>query len=941
MKKLLFSALSLFILLNTQAQTANWDSVAVAGIVNNDTTVDFTVIQKFNNTLYVGGYSNKSGTLKLFSSTSGNLGTFVTETNFGSLILPTGSGAKLTASTANNNYMFLGSGVTSGQSTVSIPQVYRYFGSYSTIGPNKSDYAIINNGGDNDILIGNGNPQIDALAQYSPTGSNDTIYAFVSPNDGSHAISVWKAPVNTASPTWKNCTNFSMGSGITKVYDAIAWHNRLYIAVTHKDSLDVNSYSYTTSLLLSTADGVYWDTIANTNSLLANAGVTISSSTAYAFAALEIHNDTLVVALDNSDGPVLWYTTDKTASPAWHNMCNYGQGVDYPVNNITNMQSDGFNIWIQTDDGYTAKVHQYNKYLALAAVANNGLPDVTQNTGLETLYGNVFGYRLQYFNNAVYTAGYITNGTQPPPPYGDGNIWRLFIPKAAFKDSLPKGSGFCQHDTLFLKSTATNANTYNWFLNNNLYSSSADTTYLLSNAGTYTLTLKVYNGTVGSVGDSITKVIKIYQSPVVSTLSGSSNICLGQTDSVSTLVVSNIPYTCTWNFNSPNAALTHTTSTAYVIISPSTSGVYTTTVTVKDSNNCVGLCSATLSINVHQNNSLSGFVTDSAGNTITSGKVFLFEKKTSNVGIADSISNTAIGSYVINSTTYNYTFPQIPIGNYYIKVIADPIAYPLSVGTYYSNKKNAFQWDSALVIPHLTCTAGNDTANIKIIKIPNTKGKGTISGDIALLSSFGHRLSNNPNQVMGAPLKGIDVKLGKSPGGGCAARTTATTTMTTSSNVVYTYQFDSVPLGTYKIYVDIPNYGMDSARVASVSSNDTSSINNNYYVDSTKIHVDTLQTHTTGIFKQSVINNTIKIYPNPTADIAYLDFENNTEQDVNLQLYDIAGKQISTLCNKKMPQGYQTVTINLAELQLNKGVYFIRATINGTLQTLKLTIISN
>ena len=305
----------------------------------------------------------------------------------------------------------------------------------------------------------------------------------------------------------------------------------------------------------------------------------------------------------------------------------------------------------------------------------------------------------------------------------------------------------------------------------------------------------------------------------------------------------------------------------------------------------------------------------------------------------DTTANTSIGTYTVNSTVYNYTFPQVPLGNYYIKVIADTVAYPLSVGTYYSNKQNAFQWDSAIVIPHNTCVTGNDTANIKIIETSGITGPGTVSGNIRLVTGFGHRMAGGANQTYGAPIKGIDVKLGRNPGGSCAAQSTATTTMTASSNVVYTYQFDSVPLGSYKIYVDIPNYGMDSVRAVTLSSGDTASINNNYYVDSTLIRVDTAQAM--GIFKQSSVYNTIKVYPNPAADVAYLDFENNVAQNVNLQLYDIAGKQIGVLYNNKMAQGKQTVTVNLAELQLNKGVYFIRATINGNIQTLKLTIIGN
>jgi hypothetical protein len=925
MKKIILS-LTLLISLTVKSQVANWDSVAVAGIAGNDTSVNFTVFQKYNNKLYVGGFSNNSLTLKLYSSLNGDLNSFTPETNFSSLILPTSYGAKLTASCANNNYMFIGSGITSGQSTVHIPQVYRLFGSYSVIGPNQSDYNTLS-GTDNDIVNGYGT--IDALAQYSPTGSNDTVYSFVNPNDN-HSVSVWKAPVNTASPTWKNSTKFTIASGINKVYDAIVWHKRLYIGVNRIDSIDINANDFKVGLILSTGDGENWDTVATTNSLLTAGGATINYNTSYAFSAFEIHNDTLVTVIDQSGGPGLWYTTDSlSAHPAWHNMYN-NPGSNNPLIRVTDLQSDGFNIWIQCND-YYPNIYQYNRYLS----SNLDLPNIISGTDISnTLQGYTNSYKLQLFNSTLYTAGYLSNGS--PYPYSYGDIWRLFIPKTTFKDSLKAGTSFCQNDTLFLKSTATNSNTYNWFLNNNLYSINKDTTYILSNAGTYTLMLKSFNGTVGSIGDSIAKVITVNQSPTVNNLSASpNNICQGQVDTISTIIFSNIPYTSTWTLNS---SLTYTSSTNQLVFTPP-AGTYTIAVSVKDTNKCVGASTATASINVNINNALSGIIKEPNGNAVTAGKVYLFEKKTSNVGLADSIANTSIGTYTLNSNVYNYTFPQVPIGNYYIKVIADTISYLLSVGTYYSNNPNAFQWDSAIVIPHNTCAAGNDTANVKIIETQGLKGPGTVSGDIRLVTGFGLRLANNPNQTYGAPLKGIDVKLGKNPGGGCAARTTATTTMTSSSNVVYTYQFDSVPLGNYRIYVDIPNYGMDSVRAVTLSSSDTASINNNYYVDSTLIRVDTAQV--TGIFKQSSVNNIIKVYPNPAADVAYLDFENTTAQNINLQLYDIAGKQITVLYNQKMLHGLQTITVNLAELQLNKGIYFIRASINGTIQTLKLTIIGN
>jgi hypothetical protein len=82
---------------------------------------------------------------------------------------------------------------------------------------------------------------------------------------------------------------------------------------------------------------------------------------------------------------------------------------------------------------------------------------------------------------------------------------------------------------------------------------------------------------------------------------------------------------------------------------------------------------------------------------------------------------------------------------------------------------------------------------------------------------------------MGAPLKGVDVKLGRNPSGGAAARTT------TNNNGVYT--FNNIPAGSYRIYIDIPNYGMDSVRTVTINTITPTSIHNDYYVDSNMVRV--------------------------------------------------------------------------------------------------------
>ncbi|HXU26411.1 MAG TPA: T9SS type A sorting domain-containing protein, partial [Bacteroidia bacterium] len=183
-------------------------------------------------------------------------------------------------------------------------------------------------------------------------------------------------------------------------------------------------------------------------------------------------------------------------------------------------------------------------------------------------------------------------------------------------------------------------------------------------------------------------------------------------------------------------------------------------------------------------------------------------------------------------------------GNYYIKAVADPILYPGAIPTYFSTHVTAaYTWDSAGVATTY-CNGVGDKYDFQIVDLPPPAGTGVISGVISKDPSYGQRLNgNNHNGVMGAPLKGIDVKLGKNPGGGCAARTT------TDDNGGYI--FTNVDTGSYLIYVDIPNYGMDSTRSVSITPQNTVSVNNNYIVDSNSVYVDSI-----GVASCAVILNT-------------------------------------------------------------------------------------
>ena len=87
-----------------------------------------------------------------------------------------------------------------------------------------------------------------------------------------------------------------------------------------------------------------------------------------------------------------------------------------------------------------------------------------------------------------------------------------------------------------------------------------------------------------------------------------------------------------------------------------------------------------------------------------------------------------------------------------------------------------------------------------------------------------------------------------------------------------------------------------------------------------------MQIQSTAGLNDNVLNN-IKMYPNPAND--YLNFNTNSNENVDIQIFDILGKSVLDLDNVRNP-------VNVSELK--SGVYFVQITLGTEKGTKKLII---
>jgi hypothetical protein len=326
------------------------------------------------------------------------------------------------------------------------------------------------------------------------------------------------------------------------------------------------------------------------------------------------------------------------------------------------------------------------------------------------------------------------------------------------------------------------------------------------------------------------------------------------------------------------------------------------------------------------------FVTDAFGCTVSDSSTLAISPSTDVYGHVGYSGGDVAGSSVVLYTYYpylthfdtaqttftdgsgNYHFASVNHQNYLVKVF--PAAtYTTLVPTYYGN---VFLWDSATVISHYC--AVDDTLDISSVEFIASSGPGYLHGLIVEDTGF--------VRVPGDPVPGVDVKLGRNPGGQLVANT--------QTDTAGEYEFMNVAFGDYTVYVDIPGLGLDSTYTFTVDSSNSTYNNLDYIVDSSMI--TPVGNAGVGIHEITAATERFTVYPNPSNGNATIEYNIVSESEVNLGIYNMLGVKVADLLSGHQEPGTYKFIFSDKNVRLNSGVYFISLLTNGKTKIQKIII---
>lgn len=286
---------------------------------------------------------------------------------------------------------------------------------------------------------------------------------------------------------------------------------------------------------------------------------------------------------------------------------------------------------------------------------------------------------------------------------------------------------------------------------------------------------------------------------------------------------------------------------------------------------------------------LQGQVTDSLGNFVESGYVYLYQD-TSNV------QSPRIDSVALQAEGY-FNFKDFPKGKYMVKVVADKQRYPSFWPTYYPDKVS---WEDGTNIVVTEDTTLN--VNVTAIGVPiltSADGDGEVNGNI---SFEGETKGSKGKPVREATVVLIGKDFAKDGG-------TFVAMVTTDADGNYT--ITNVPDGAYSMLVDIPGLSQVSTYDVTISSNKIT--DKDFVITNQGIEAS----NTTSVEQPLMELVEFKAWPNPVAD--YLKIQTVDAGIKRIEIISILGQKVA---DEVYPSMETEITVDVSGL--NPGLYFLR-----------------
>jgi|GEM_PF-2008696 len=730
------------------------------------------------------------------------------------------------------------------------------------------------------------------IAMYSPSTNNDTIRVFSTFSLTTH---VFKKHINQ--------TGFVATSNLVPIEYincSLNYNNKLYIGGMYNGE----------AALLESSDG---------NTFSPVSGFVPSNFSPFSFVSkMDTLNGELyfTVSIDQTGFEIFKYNTLTHTSIYQH----------FGPERIKDFKTHKNKLWYSY-----AKNESVNVSSSIFYLTNGNNIQSAEQIGYQEVDGNNLSFAAT--NDSLYYLGNFGTFYAAKNPNIQSNlvsknitdvylkVWKLNPPVSSFNYN---NNQICLNASETFTSTSQNTDSLHWLVDGSYYSSSPGPSAWMNinfpTTGNHSVGLVAFGGTLK---DTSFLSVNVYSISLA--VSGQTLVCLGNSFVMTSTVTGAVGTpTLGWRdyITSPSADLSTNSTLTY---SPTAGGtVYQFYLIATDVHGC-SATSNTINAQCNPLYQIDGQALTGFSPTITpvSGDVTLY-KYQSFLGRFDSISTSPIG------VVGDFNFASMPEGDYILKAV--PSASSLQI-SYYGT--NAISWKDALPFSHTCLSQTTNSINVLPLDIIGT-GPCEISGKLIEGNGFVQRLAGDDFKPLfpGQPIGGIIVKGGRNPGGQMFSQTITPGILAGSAHGTYT--FSNLPYGDYFILVDIPGLDTNGTYHVNLSATTPSVSALDFIVDS--MYINPIGSSVNLIsHNNSVLNNSISIYPNPAANQTKIKYDLINEANVEIELFDLVGRRTKTIIEKSIfEKNKYEHTIQLNEL--SSGVYFIKFKINNFENVIKLII---